>query len=73
MKKIEWKHFANWMKLFVGLEVALIFVLGKIIFKVTDISAWDLIQIGLFQYGLFAPVDVSMIVKSIRGEPVAKG
>jgi hypothetical protein len=71
MKAPNWKHFSNWMKLFVGLEVAGVYFIGNIVFH-AGFVAWDLIQIGLFQYALFAPVDVSLIVNSIKGNPAPK-
>jgi hypothetical protein len=71
MQQPNWKHFANWVKFLVGLEVALIFFVGNIVFQ-AHFVAWDIIQIGLFQYALFSPIDVSMIVNSIKGNPAPK-
>jgi hypothetical protein len=58
---MDWKHFANWWKLFVAVEIGIVYFFWKL-------PPGDLIQIGLFQYGLFFPIDVSLIAKSIRGE-----
>ena len=62
---MDWKHFANWWKVFVSIEVAAMYFVGPI-FGI-HYSVADLVGIGLFQYGLFFPVDASLIIKSIKG------
>lgn len=64
---MNWKHIANFAKVIVAVEMAFMFLFlgGR--------SAWDIIQICLCQYALFSPVDVSLIIKSIRGEDPTKG
>lgn len=34
----------------------------------TGDEAWAIIQIGYFIFSLFLPVDISMIIRNIRGE-----
>lgn len=60
---MNWKHFANWVKFAIVIEMAIMFI-----FMPTR-AAWDIIQIGLCQYALFFPVDASIIIKNIRGDP----
>ena len=62
---MNWKHFANWWKVFVSLEVAGVYFIGP--FFQIHYGAWDLVTIGLFQYGLFFPVDASLLIGNLKG------
>lgn len=57
---VDWKGFANWWKLFVALEVAALWFFG-------NKQPMEAVTIGLFQYGLFFPVDLSILIKNIKG------
>lgn len=58
---MDWKAFANWLKVFIVIEMTALF------FFLPDRSAIDIASIGLAQYGLFFPVDLSIIIKNIKG------
>ena len=55
------KNAANVMKFVIAVEMALLFWL------LPEKGAMDIITICLAQYAVFAPVDVSMIIKNIKG------
>lgn len=58
---MDWKAFANWLKVAIVIEMTVLF------FALPDRSALDIASIGLAQYGLFFPVDLSIIIKNIKG------
>ena len=58
---MDWKAFANWLKVAIVIEMTVLF------FALPDRSALDIASIGIAQYGLFFPVDLSIIIKNIKG------
>lgn len=66
MKTIfTWKNAANFAKVIVAVEMAVFFV------ATPDRTALDILTLCLGQYAVFAPVDVSMIIKNIK-TPLSK-
>lgn len=57
---MDWKQFANWLKVGIVVEMTVLF------FLLPGRSALEIASIGLAQYGLFFPVDLSIIIKNIK-------
>ncbi len=57
----DWKQIANWVKILIVIEMAVLFVV------LPDKSVWDIIFICIAQYAVFAPIDASLIIKNIKG------
>lgn len=58
---MDWKQFANWLKVIIAIEMTVLF------FALPDRTALEIASIGLAQYGLFFSVDLSIIIKNIKG------
>ena len=59
--EMNWKQFANWLKVVIALEMTVLF------FVLPGRTALEIASIGLAQYGLFFSVDLSIIIKNIKG------
>lgn len=57
----SWKEFANWFKVFIGIEMLVLYVV------LFDRAVWDIVIICAAQYAVFLPIDASVFVKAIRG------
>lgn len=68
-KTFDWKQFANFWKIFVAVEVSLMYILGP--FFGHPFPILDLVGIGIFQYALFSPIDASILIANLRGSPAS--
>ena len=59
--KINWKVVANFAKVAVAIEM------GCLFWFLPSREAWEIIVLCLAQYAVFAPVDVSLVIKAIKG------
>jgi len=57
---LDWKQFANWYKVALVIE-------ATVLYFTSERQITDLVSLILLQYGLFFPVDLSIIIKNIKG------
>lgn len=61
---MDWKQFVNWYKAALVIE-------ATVLYFTSDRSVADLAGLVVLQYGLFFPVDASLIIKNIKGVQAA--